>query len=60
MQYTRLRSYQCYKLLSLSHINSCKKSRVRGHVTNRALGSEVWSQRETDEDICQGEADEDI
>ena len=30
------------------------------HVTNRALGSEVWSQGETNEDIYQGEADEDI
>ena len=30
------------------------------HVTKRALGSEVWSQGETDEDIYQREADEDI
>ena len=29
-------------------------------VTNRALGGEVWSQGETDEDIYQGEADEHI
>ena len=34
-------------------------SRIGHHVTNRVLGSGVWSQGETGEDI-HGEADEDI